>query len=350
MSVERSADKEGKPRMKAEYRGVDDNNTPEDESDDNHIYFVRFYELHDKKGRSASYGVMKLFDPDLKMVWEKRIEELYCEIHGSNDGLRAIEEGIEHGLVVKVPVSVMKNLGIYRFVVCLMDNHFDEYKGHEKKPVLELNANVEPKLYVWVGPNIFRKLIPYIKGKEIEIFRKAFAGKVNKAFNKIKVKIEWNFVESKKEIKVGAKGIHIYLEDLPKGTEDIAIAGYKYATATKIPRGATLGEVLVNVDAVIGAADNLWKIGVPNDYKEWAVANTIIRGMSYALSVEYHEHCKDINLRCVMQPFGQHYLNKIDNGKTVYIWLFKKYSIPLSAWHSVEEVFKIRQRIGLGRF
>ncbi|MDW8026642.1 MAG: hypothetical protein RMK18_12375, partial [Armatimonadota bacterium] len=25
---------------------------------------------------------------------------------------------------------------------CLMDNHFDEYKGHEKKPVLELNANV----------------------------------------------------------------------------------------------------------------------------------------------------------------------------------------------------------------
>ncbi|MCS7193263.1 MAG: hypothetical protein NZ937_09835, partial [Armatimonadetes bacterium] len=109
--------------------------------DDNHIYFVRFYELHDKKGRSASYGVMKLFDPDLKMVWEKRIKDLECEVHGkAKDGLVASEGGIEHGLIVKIPVKKMKKVGKYYFVVSFLDNHADTYKDHQVKPALELNA------------------------------------------------------------------------------------------------------------------------------------------------------------------------------------------------------------------
>ena len=49
-----------------DYLGYDDGGTPEDESDDTHLYYLRWYALY--SGRDASWGEIWLYDPDLVKV------------------------------------------------------------------------------------------------------------------------------------------------------------------------------------------------------------------------------------------------------------------------------------------
>jgi len=84
--IDAGTDEAGNPILEAEYAGYDDNGTPEDESDDNHLYYIRRYKLRevpvplDNDGdglvdedpedsqplRGASEGFIRLYDPDLQ--------------------------------------------------------------------------------------------------------------------------------------------------------------------------------------------------------------------------------------------------------------------------------------------
>ena len=139
--MERAVDEEGDEIFDAEYYGYDDKGT-EEEEDDDHLYFIRWYVLRDKEGRDANEGSeIWLFDPDLNLVKTWKVKELPCLEHGGEkDGLKASEEGIRHGILVAVPVSLMEKAGTYYFVLHFLDNHPDKYKDHKVKPALEMNA------------------------------------------------------------------------------------------------------------------------------------------------------------------------------------------------------------------
>jgi len=120
-----------------EYYGYDDGGTPDDESDDNYLYYLRWYALY--SGRDATWGEIWLYDPDFERVSEWAVPMLECVVHGWNDGLVANPNGEMHGVIIPVPVSVMGKAGTYRFVLHFYDDYADTYKNHQVKAALEVN-------------------------------------------------------------------------------------------------------------------------------------------------------------------------------------------------------------------
>jgi hypothetical protein len=203
MVIERAVDENGEQVFEAEYYGYDDNGT-EGEEDDGHLYFIRWYVLkcgsaqydndgdalidrdgdgwikedwvdgrdndedglvdedplgwdedmpdgvdNDGDGRvdedgpdpvNASQGQVLLYDPDLELVASWDLGSLLCLEHNANDGLVASLEGVRHGVLVRVPVSLMQKAGTYRFVLRVWDNHAHLHKDHQVKPTLEINS------------------------------------------------------------------------------------------------------------------------------------------------------------------------------------------------------------------
>ena len=125
-----------------DYLGYDDGGTPEDESDDNHLYYLRWYALY--SGRDASWGEIWLYDPDLVKVQGWGVPMLVCVVHGWNDGLGANPNGEVHGVIISVPVSLMEKAGTYRFVLHFYDDYTDSYRNHQVKAASEVNALAEP--------------------------------------------------------------------------------------------------------------------------------------------------------------------------------------------------------------
>jgi hypothetical protein len=121
-----------------EYLGYDDGGTPEDESDDNHLYYLRWYALY--SGRDASYGEIWLYDPDLERVQSWIVPVLQCVVHENCDGLTANPNGEIHGIIISVPVSSMEKAGTYLFVLHFYDDYADSYRNHQVKVTLEVNA------------------------------------------------------------------------------------------------------------------------------------------------------------------------------------------------------------------
>jgi hypothetical protein len=150
--------------------------TPDDDSDDNHLYYIRRYKLRevpvpldndgdlfenedwvdgvDNDGdglvdedpedyqplRGASEGFIRLYNPDLQKVGEWTIPSLLCVEHDANDGLMTSTEGLQHSVLVKVPIALMDKAGEYRFVISAKDSHADREKGHRNKWALERNS------------------------------------------------------------------------------------------------------------------------------------------------------------------------------------------------------------------
>jgi len=141
LSIIRAADGSGNPIYDAEYAGLDDGGTPEDPADDNYKYFVRSYVLKDTEGANASEGEIWLYDPDLLHVGTWDISTLPCRNHNDEmDGLTASQAGLQHDLLVRVPVGAMSKGGTYRFVVHLKDGHPYDYRDHRERWALDLNT------------------------------------------------------------------------------------------------------------------------------------------------------------------------------------------------------------------
>jgi len=127
-----------------EYLGYDDGGTPEDESDDNLLYYLRWYALY--SGRDASYGEIWLYDPELERVQSWIVPVLQCVVHENCDGLTANPNGETHGVIIPVPVSL--KAGTYRFVLHFYDDYADSYRNHQIKAALEVNATTKPIAYI----------------------------------------------------------------------------------------------------------------------------------------------------------------------------------------------------------
>ncbi len=139
--AERAYDENNEPILEAEYWGYDDKQTPEDETDDEHLYFIRWYVLRDSLNTNASSGQIWLYDPELQPIGSWDLSQLPCVEHNNQpDGLTASTAGVKHGVIVRVPVSLMVTPGEYLFLVHAVDDHPDEEKCHRRKPALPLNA------------------------------------------------------------------------------------------------------------------------------------------------------------------------------------------------------------------
>ena len=57
-------------------------------------------------------------------------------------------DGVRHGVLVLVPVSLMQKTGTYYFVLRVWDNHANLHKDHQVKPALEMNAKVHTERHL----------------------------------------------------------------------------------------------------------------------------------------------------------------------------------------------------------
>ena len=129
-----------------EYLGYDDGGTPEDESDDNYLYYLPWYALY--SGRDSSYGEIWLYDPDLVRVQSWAAPMLQCVVYEDCDGLTANPYGETHGVIIPVPVNLMEKVGTYTFVLHFYDNYANTYKNHRGKAAMEVNATTKPIAYI----------------------------------------------------------------------------------------------------------------------------------------------------------------------------------------------------------
>ncbi len=137
------ADDYGNPADQMDSVGYDDNSTPEDETDDSRIYHIS-YGLKEPE-RNASSGMVKLYDPDYEVVWERSIPMMPSAIEGDNStGLEASPLGRQHLRVARVPVSAMEKIGEYRFVVFAQDSRADLYCSNTNRPAQEKGGMAQP--------------------------------------------------------------------------------------------------------------------------------------------------------------------------------------------------------------
>ncbi|MBI3922001.1 MAG: Ig-like domain-containing protein, partial [Armatimonadetes bacterium] len=191
LTIDPAIDAQGNQITEAEYGGYDDNGTPDDESDDNQIYYIKHYRLrevaqpidddnpqteeyerdgvanedptedanndgipdhvdNDQDGlvdedpidyrppENASEGKITLYDPDLEQVWESSIATLPCTEHNNaTDGLTTSTAGKQHSLKLLIPVNLMEKTGDYHFVVSAKDSDETYEKGHRDKWAVE---------------------------------------------------------------------------------------------------------------------------------------------------------------------------------------------------------------------
>jgi hypothetical protein len=79
--IERAVDENNEPMLYAEYWGYDDRETPEDETDDEHLYFIRWYVVKDNLNTNAHRGEIWLFDPELQRIGTWDLAQLPCVGH-----------------------------------------------------------------------------------------------------------------------------------------------------------------------------------------------------------------------------------------------------------------------------
>jgi hypothetical protein len=356
-----------------EYLGYDDGGTPEDESDDNYLYYLRWYALY--SGRDASYGEIWLYDPDLERVQSWIVPVLQCVVHENCDGLTANPNGETHGVIIPVPVSLMEKAGTYTFVLHFYDDYADTYKNHQVKAALEVNQQApEPALHIWVGQNIARKLIGY----------QDVIQQVNNAFNRIGVTIIWHWgpnglgYSMKKEeygnrlnlpsdvveeANRSFRGVHVLLEDWPQGMVDKSLPpGFRwYGTTIRPMIGSKYQYSPRNAATTYIRFDELFEATKHNGVLafKWALANVLIHEFTHAASRGRVDHCENHSLQCIMYPnLSDFHQRWIDHGFALYttrspidrlLGRTRTYIVPLEPWHSTDEVFAIREGIGLNR-
>jgi hypothetical protein len=94
--------------------------------------------------RGAPEGWIRLYYVDeLQKLAEWTIPSLQCIEHDANDGLMTSVEGMQHSVLVKMPVGLMDKAGDYRFVISAKDSHEDREKGHRQKWALERNQTLK---------------------------------------------------------------------------------------------------------------------------------------------------------------------------------------------------------------
>jgi hypothetical protein len=210
-----------------EYLGYDDGGTPEDESDDNLLYYLRWYALY--SGRDASYGEIWLYDPDLERVQIWIVPVLQCVVHENCDGLTANPNGEIHGVIISVPVSLMDKAGTYRFVLHFYDDYADSYRNHQIKAALELNATTKPIAY-----------IPDVNGGWLLVYLEPSKEQVSLPFT---LKVQLDYSKDKRDYFTILEGVHKgkrasvkegYLKRNPKYKQQIKLIYYKRSGILKI--------------------------------------------------------------------------------------------------------------------
>ena len=333
-----------------EYLGYDDGGTPDDESDDNHLYYLRWYALY--SGRDASYGEIWLYDPELDIVWSWIVPVLQCVVHENCDGLTANPNGETHGVIIPVPVSLMEKAGTYRFVLHFYDDYADSYRNHQVKVALEVNVQRQQRrgLVIIIDETVATGEITKQDLQQVLVI-------VYDIFNNnLGIPTVWAIWDlTEPEAPLGAhqlkpdqkKIVRDYLQRVNAIPFLVVTFGRKDADyhvyAQIYPRSGdgTLNSPIggrLQVEKVsLKVSDGEWT----KQQAIWALANSIIHELTHIMASADHAPSTP---RCVAESkFASHFLGPILNpfrnpqGKTVYL-----------PWHDLRsEVNKILSFMGL---
>ncbi len=335
-----------------EYWGYDDGGTPEDESDDQHLYFLRWYTLY--SDREASYGEIWLYDPDLERVKVWQVGGLWCEAHGASDGLSADPNGKVHGVILKVPVSLMQKPGIYYFVLHFYDSHPDLYKNHKVKAALEVNALLEPdQLHIWIDrrntPDLDRivywERVGYAFGTiarlPTHVHRDPPAGDEEKdyyfgvAWGKVTVKL----LDSYQRQRSRRRTVIATARPGPRTTH----LGASNKKETKMtPEDPAI--VIISTTAIDYVAD-LNNIELKGDISNIAYTNAFIHEITHVVN-DKQEHCPQKVETCIWRESANMYFYQWWQNLIEY-WYNNEQHRYWSPWHSLEEINAMRRSLRL---
>ena len=142
LHIIRSRDANNNPIYEVEDAGYDDNGTPEDKGDDNHLYYIRYYDLKDTLNTYAKEGTLFLYNYDLEEIDHWNVTSLEClePGHDVDDGLHASSTGITHKLLVRVPIGKIADEKAWLFLLSMKDDHPYNYRDHRRRWTKELNS------------------------------------------------------------------------------------------------------------------------------------------------------------------------------------------------------------------
>jgi hypothetical protein len=352
--IERGVDENIEPMLYAEYWGYDDKQTPEDETDDEHLYFIRWYVLKDSLNTNAHSGQILLFNPDLTPLYSWDITALRCLEHGeATDGLRADSTGIKHGVIVPVPVSVMQLGGEYRFLLQTKDEHLAFDKAHRHMRAIEINAQLRRKaLILLLDADVPNDIITEQDFREIlarvgHTFGRGYQFATGLGIRTIGAIWDLTDPESalgahqlsdfqKREVRrlanSGRDAADPFVVTIGKIEGPYALyAYYSPGSGNGTPDKPVAVKVLLNnVSAKV--QDGEW------DKRQalWAIANSIIHELTHALSRGNNHHAVS-SPRCVYEmSFANHFLSPICNNVT---WgPPNKRQSGVLPWHQSKEV------------
>ncbi|MCL6629445.1 MAG: hypothetical protein K6U00_07585, partial [Armatimonadetes bacterium] len=369
-----------------EFLRYNDNGTPEDESDDYEEYYVRYYRLTDFRfpniSRDASEGEIRVYDAALDLIGTWDIADLECTIHGGCDGLETSRGGVEHGLVLPIPTSLLASRSPCIFLCHIKDGHGCDYRDHANRWALNLNGLRPQTLFIWLDGSdpagsthlwnslilwydLYRFLtwvtpkpcIAHIEGWGMTQgdTRNMTLGGWTTSFNELSsaqkdLQRQWANRHVTRDIRtvVVQKSDHNTHKRLLDESETVAIAApYNGGTSKNFARSTPdkPAWIMINPLGIENAGYDL-NGNVTNDQLKWACTNVLLHELTHvARNPSMQGHCEagaQYQAKCVWGPeLTWEFFSKMKN-KTIRIGS----QVQETPWHGRYEINEIRKVLG----
>jgi len=260
--------------------------------------------------------------------------------------LKAHPEGLLHGVILRVPVSVMEKAGIYRFVLHFYDDYADSYKNHLVKAMLEKNILLYPdELHIWI--DIYNKTdfkdIPYWSAvefafKEIAklpaiVHRDPTNGPVKEHWLGIgRGKVKYRSLDTNQQKR--SKYRTVIVTALPSSDPK------HWGSTDKRKFRMTPDDPALSVifTESIANANALWR--EETDWERKGYTNVIIHEITH-IANDKQKHCPQSKETYIWRAEANKYFLKSWQNPISYTWNNKRFSY-MSPWHDLDEINKMR--------
>jgi hypothetical protein len=345
--VGRVVNENNEPMLYAEYWGYDDRETPEDETDDEHLYFIRWYVLKDSLNTNAHSGQILLFNPDLTPVYSWDITALRCLEHGeATDGLRADSTGIKHGVIVPVPVSVMQLGGEYRFLLQTKDDHVAHEKAHRLKPAMELNSRTRGQwLHIWRDSFTDPDIMTAVNWSDVYAAFAKIAGLPTRIHTEAP-----NGPQLSRYFGVPHGSVSFTSLSRPqqeRSDKRTVITFRHFGGLVRHPGQTQEGRLTPEDPAVSWVNTNaIFHYKPPDGSEQWGHVNGFIHEITH-VAMDDDTHCSSTSAPCIWRgEIGPYFYMRWANYLTFVKPDGRRWSV-LSPWHSLSEINAMRQSLGL---